>query len=71
MTTLCDAAEKMVSDMNGWPSSFVDICDRQAELELDQVLDYLRRHERDQVLGLPAPSIGELISALERGEHHR
>lgn len=69
--TLTPHAEKMRADMEAWPEAFVDICDQQAALELEQVVEYLRRHERDQVLGLPVPPIGELIRALERGEHWR
>jgi len=39
--------------------------------ELDDVLEFLRRHERDQVLGIATPSLADLIDALERGEHRR
>ena len=43
----------------------------QADYELDDVLTFLRRHERDQVLGITPPPLADLIAALERGEHRR
>lgn len=45
--------------------------DEQADLELSDVLTFLRRHERDGLLGITAPPLAELIQALERGEHRR
>lgn len=40
-----------------------------ADGELKEVLRFLRRHDRDQVLGITPPTVAELIAALERGEH--
>lgn len=48
-----------------------EMMDEQADLELELVLTWLRRHERDQLLGITPPSISDLIVALERGEHRR
>jgi hypothetical protein len=39
--------------------------------ELDDVVTFLRRHERDRVLGIGLPDMADLIQALERGEHRR
>lgn len=39
--------------------------------ELDDVVTFLRRHERDQAIGIAVPPLAELIDALERGEHRR
>jgi hypothetical protein len=39
--------------------------------EIEDVLVFLRRYERDQVLGIAVPPLGELIRALELGEHRR
>lgn len=47
-------------------------CEQQgADDELGDVLDFLRRHERDQVLGITPPSLADIIAALQRGEHRR
>lgn len=41
------------------------------EDEIDDVLVFLRRHERDQIIGITPPPLADIITALERGEHRR
>ena len=51
-----------------WGTEFAQ---EQADLERDDVVEFLRRHERDQVLGITPPSLADIIDALQRGEHRR
>ena len=67
-------ADAGLEDYDGAPLSRADVAvilariDAQQD-ELDDVLVYLRRHERDQMLGITPPTLAELIAGLERREH--
>jgi hypothetical protein len=68
-------AESVAATVNNTISDDVEcwhaIALEQADLELDDVLEFLRRHERDQVLGITPPSLSDIIAALQRGDHRR
>ena len=66
-----DAAVAEAEGDAEWAALNAERADEQADLELDDVLTFLRRHERDQLLGIVAPPLAALIEQLKAGEHRR
>lgn len=63
-----DVMEAMLD--SGTDIALQALLDTERADELDDVVTFLRRHERDaDVLGIQTPPLREIIEALERGDH--
>lgn len=71
MTAAAIAPEQIETDEEAASFWNAELAQEHYEQELDDVLEFLRRHDRDQILGIKVPPLADLIAALERGEHRR